>query len=110
MKEQGQLEKWLQRHRGMGLFILCAAMMCLGSMKMDRTVVETGNRNVAQENLHTAEMGSNEMTIAGFSGFFSNGNVKKVLDIMKMYHENMQVEIRNGEDTDAVKWFLEWRK
>lgn len=111
MKENGGLEELLHRHRGMGLVLLCVLMIGIGSLQMDKAVIETGSEDVDKElplAIMPAETGTKEGV---FTGTFVGDTVKvqEILEILKRYHTELRMVLHEEKkDGYPVKWFIEY--
>lgn len=111
MKENGRLEELLHRHRGIGLLLLCALMIVIGSLQMDKAAIETGSEDVAKELplvIMPAETGAKE---AMFTGTFAGEglDVQEVLAILKRHHMRFRMVLHEEKKEGyPVRWFIEY--
>lgn len=111
MKENGRLEELLHRHRGIGLMLLCALMVVIGSLQMDKAAIETGSEDVAKElplDIMPAGTGEKETIFTGtFVG--EDLDVQEVLAILKNYHVQFRMVLHEEKKEGyPVRWFIEY--
>lgn len=113
MKEDGQLEELLHRHRGTGLVLLCALMIVIGSLQMDKRTVETGSREVVKESSDIAAGTKIGETASRLSGIVpaDGRKAQAILEILKKHHTDLQLILKE-EDKEGrcVKWYIECRE
>ncbi len=110
MKEDGRLEELVHQYRGIGLVVLCALMIAIGSLQMEKRTVETGSTEVAGE--VSGEGKKAGEAVCRLSGSVLAGGKKPqaILTILKKYHKGLQLILEEEGEGQSAKWYIEWQE